>query len=291
VPTIETVQSAPDGRVLGVNPRRLLELPYFLLTNQPLNEVTMAANQSSSPVVMSANADGPIQIVSFAHQKTGAALTFLQIQDGQNLRGLMNGAVHIDTLFGSGQQPYRLPEALYLDASRALVTSFIDISGSSNAVRFAANAQRFTSCKVHKGIEAIQKRLAERKYISVPYWYTLDNGPVTLAASATSNQTITIAQDHHFQLYQLSAVSTGAFNIDIIDAIRGESMIDAPQGTSYGVSSNLIFGSANFPFKFHERRLFQAGQKILITLTDRTGAPNTVYLTFGGCALASRLWR
>lgn len=290
---IPTVIEHPSGNgvVVGVNRKRIAEQPYFLLTNQPNNSVTVLANQASPMQVMTISGEGPAQIVSFAHQKTDVMRVFLQIQDGQVQRGLMNGAIHIDAIMGTGRQPYMLPEALYIDELRSLLVSFTDISTNANAVRIEALCSKFLEQQVDPTLARIRRRMEARQYISTPYWYTLDQGPVTVGAGATVTLPITVGQDHHFQLFQMSAVSTGLFNIDIVDTQKGESIITAPQNQNYAIGSELIVGNANFPFRFHEPVLVQVGQRLIVTLTDRTGAPNTVHLCLGGRALALRMWR
>lgn len=280
-----------DGSIIAVNRRRTREQPYLLQTNPPDNAVTIQANQATPMQICAVSGEGPAQIVSFGHEKTGDCRVFLQIQDGQTQRGLMNGACHIDTVMGTGRQPYRLPEALYIDELRSLQTSFTDISGALNEVRISALATRYMSQQVDPTMDRIRKRLDEKQYISMPFWYTLDEGPVEVGAGATVQSTITVGQDHHFQIFQLSAVSTGLFNINIVDTQRGESLISAPQDVNYAIGSELIIGNGNFPYRFHEPRLVQTRQRLVVTLTDRTGAPNTIHLTLGGRALAVRLWR
>lgn len=280
-----------DGRVLAVNKRRLAEMPYFLLTNPPRNTVEIAANQGSPMNIMMVSGEGPAQLVSFGHEKTADMRVFLQIQDGQMMRGLMNGSVHIDTIMGTGRQPYRLPEALYLDELRSLQITFTDISGAPNTVRVAALCSRFLAQQVDPAMERIRNRLNNRQYLSTPYWYTLDEGPITLGIGATATPQITIGQESHFQLMQMSAVSTGLFDIDIVDTQRGESIISGPQDVHYPIGSDLILGNGNFPYRFHEPRLFQVGQRLVVTLTNRDAAPNTIHLTLGGRALAVRMWR
>jgi len=282
---------ARDGRVLAVNKRRLAEMPYFLLTNPPRNIVAIPANQGSPMNIMMVSGEGPAQLVSFGHEKLDAMRVFLQIQDGQMMRGLMNGSVHIDTIMGNGQQPYRLPEALYLDELRSLQITFTDISGVDNEVRVSALASRFLAQQVDPAMERIRNRLNNRQYMSTPYWYTLDEGPVTIPAGTTITPQITIGQDSHFQLFQMSVVSDGLFDIDIVDTQRGESIISGPLDVHYPIGSELILGNGNFPYRFHEPRLFQIGQRLVVTLTDRSGADNTVHLTLGGRAVAVRMWR
>lgn len=294
-----TIFDAPDGRVIAVNRKRLAEMPYFLLTNPPNNSVAIAANQASLQSVMTLSGEGPAQITAFAAQRTGACLVMLQMQDGMTMRGLMNGAVHIDTIFGNtagaplpGFQPFYLPEALYIDELRSLVVTFTDLSGAANAVRLNMLSSRYLPLLVSPDIEAVRQRLEEKQYVSMPYFYTLDQGDVTLAASATGQFPITVGQDHHFQIYKMMAISDAAFDINIVDTSTGESIIDSPNDGNFPISSNLIMGNANFPFIFHQPRLVQVGQRLLVTLVNRdTLNPNRIFLTLGGRALADRMWR
>jgi hypothetical protein len=294
MPRIPTLVESPrkDGSIIGVNRRRIAEMPYFLMTNTPNNAVVVGANQSSPPQVCTLSGEGPAQIVSFAHQKTGVARVFMQTQDGTTQRGLMNRAVHIDTIMGTGQQPYMLPEALYVDELRSLVVAYTDLSGFANTIRFAGLATRYLHRQYDPTMERIRQRLAERQFLSMPYWYTLDQGSISVAGGATVQQVITIGQDHHFQIMQITGTSTRPYDINIVDPNLGESLFSAPQDQNYAIGSELVVGSANFPFRFHEPRLVRAGQILLVTITDRGGvAPNVINLTLGGRTLALRMWR
>lgn len=288
---LQTILSAPDGRVLGVDRRRIGELPFFLLTNQPNNEIAVGAFQAAGPYSMRLSGDGPAQIISFAAQRTGAARVYLLIRDGKSEQGLMNGACHIDTIFGSAQKPYYLPEGLYIDEGRALKVVITDLTGFQNNVRLLMNTQRYLNIVSDANLEKAKERLKAREFLTLPYFYTFDNGPVTLTALGTSTQSISLLPNFHFQLFQLTSVSTGLFTLDIIDGNTGSSLFDAPQGTHFEVSSGLVCGNGNYPFKLHEPRLYMASQKIIVKLTDRSGAPNTVHLTLGGRNIADRMWR
>lgn len=290
---IPSLIQAPDksGTILGINRKVIAEMPYFLLTNEPNNSVVVPANQSSILNVMTVSGEGPASIVSLAHEKTAAMRVMMMVQDGRTQYGLMNGACHIDTVMGSGAQPYRLSEALYIDERRSVQVAFTDISGAANAVRVCAFASRMLTQQIDTTLTRIRKRMAEQQYLSMPYWYTLDNGPITVGAGLTVQETITVGQDHHFQAFKFSAVNTGLFSVDIIDSQKGESFITAPGGSHYPISSDLLFGNGNFPFVFHEPRLVQVGQRLLVNITDLSGAPNTIHLTLGGRALKVRMWR
>lgn len=288
---IQTMFSAPDGRVVAVNRKRLAEYPYFLLTNQPNNKVTVAARSPSQPISMTLGPDGPGQITALSAKRTDADMrVFLLLTDGRMQRGLMNSACHIDTIFGNGQLPYHLPEALYLPEGRALQAILTDFSGSANDVYLTAITQRYTAEQADISLKAARERMKRREYLTTPYWYTPNAGKIALTANGTATVAIDIASAHHFQLFQMSVVSDGNFSINIVDNSRGESLIQAPQGKNYEIPSFLLFGTANLPFRFHEPRIFSAGQKIILKLTDLSGAANTVWPTFGGRAIATKMW-
>ncbi len=297
MPRIRTLIELPDGQIAGVDPRRLHEIPYNLLTNPPNNFVAIAANSSSTFTALTISGEGPLEVASLAHEKTGGCLVFMQIQDGQTQKGLMNGNVHIDTIFGSGSQPYYLPESLYIDELRSMVINFTDISGAGNQVAVNLNSGRYLSLQVDQHMERIRARLDSKQYLTNPFFYTFDqadaggNGGVIIPAGGTIQRTITVGQADHFKLFKISGVQTSIdYDINIVDTARGESIIDAPNNTSRLIAANLCVGTANFPYYLINPRFVNLGQQLLVTLRDRSGAPNTVHLTLGGQSVADKMW-
>jgi hypothetical protein len=296
---VKTLIEVPDGRILGIDRRRMYERPFALLTNPPANAVAITANQSSAQVSLSVAGAGPLEITGLAAKRTGAALVSLMVQDGRTQRIIMSGAVHIDTIFGNatlagsnGFLPYKLPETLFVDELRSLIAQFTDISGSDNTVYPALHGVRYTKLQNDPRLIRMRQRMAQREYMSLPFWYTFDSrSNVVLTALASGSYPITIGNDHHFDLQTITAVSTGAFSLNLVDSATGESIIDAPSGNNYGVSSELMIGNASYPFKLHEPILFLSSQKLIATITDLSNSGNTIYLTFGGSAIANRQWR
>jgi hypothetical protein len=334
---VPTIIDRADGVVTGVNLKRLNEIPFMLLPNAPNNQLVIPSAQTLQQIVMSISGEGPAQITMLAAERelstsTGqgygghngsypsvaggaspsatsiyVATVLLQIQDGQGTRALMNGAAHIDTIFGNflpGNKAYPLAEALYVDEQRKILISATDLSqappaGSppvavTNNIRPNFIAERLLTRVYDPTTKKARDRMDKRQYLSMPYFYVLDNGFSKLAANGTNTETISLGQDSHFELFQLTAVATGglgSFLINIVDQATGESVFDAPQGVSFPVSSGLVVGNASFPVRLHEPRFFEVGGKLVVTLTDVSGNPNTVYLTLGGRALADRMWQ
>jgi len=288
---METLINAPDGRVIGVNKRMLDFLPFTILTNAPETSVTVPVNITKGPISLTFSGEGPAQIVSFAKQQTGDTKVFLRMQEGRIIRPLMNGAVHINTLFGRGNTPYPLPEALYVDELRRLFVEFQNIAGVSVAVRMAAGCFRATSVEADPTLLMSRKRQDFQQFLSFPYWYTPDEGVIVLTGTTEFEKTITISGSHHFQLMQLMAVSDAAFDVNIIDMNTGEALIQAPLGNTHLVAGETLFGDANYPYCLMTPRLFQTGQKILLKIKNRVAGTNNVYVTLGGRAIADRMWR
>jgi len=294
MPKVKTLIESPNGSVIGVNKKRLLEVPYYLLPNPPFNSVAMAANQGSLPTPMTLSGEGPVQILGSTAQRTGVCRVFISLQDGDSTQALMNGSIHVDTIFGGFgpglTRPYFWPEALYLDEGRSLILTASDISGSANAIRPCFLCSRYLGWESDPGLVRIRNRMEGKQYLSRPFFYTFNSGPITLPGGAAGVGEIDIGQDHHFEMFQLSAVSTGAFSMNIVDANKGESLVVAPQETWYNINSPLFVGNNFFPFRLHEPVFFEARSKINVNLFNLTPAENRIDLTLGGRILALKKW-
>jgi hypothetical protein len=295
-----TIIDNPDGSVAAVNLKRLAEMPYFLCSNSPNNIMQIPASQSVGPLIMSISGEGPAEIHSLACNRLAACKILLQIQDGQTQRALMNRACHVDTIFGNYDtttggkkqfRPYPLAEALYIDEQRAVVIIASDLSGAANTFRPCLQAHRMLTRIADVDLSRARARMDQRQYLTLPYFYTFDDGSILVPAGTTVQAEITIGQDSHFELFQISAVATSPlFDINIQDIGTGEAIVDGPQGNTFPISGNLMTGTAGFPFRFHEPRFINLHSKLLVTITDRSGADNTLFLTLSGRALADRMW-
>lgn len=279
-----TMLMLQGGRVV-LNPERLFYRPAVLLPNQPFNAISMAANGNSGPWAATVSGEGPILVHKLAYEATGALTVLLSLQDGLGNRSLMNGPVHVDTIFGSGQQSFWLPAPLFLMENALLRGQCSDLSGASNSFLPAFIGEQLLK-PVDDKSGAIQKdRLQRRQYIELPYFYTLDTGPASFAGSDTVNGTIAISNEGHFLVTHISRVKTGNFNIDIFEQARNESIVRAPSMQHYPVADTLLCGTGNFPVRLAEPWLIPAGSKLNVTLKDTSGTANKVYLTLAGLFL------
>lgn len=294
-----TVFQSKTGHVLGVNKKRIYETPFFLNTNPPDNVVSVPNGKSSQAASMRVSAEGPMQILQLGARRddvnkfTAVGVT-LVMQDGANSHSLMNAPIHIDNMFGPGGQMYPLPEGLYVDENRALSVVFSDLVPGAGAkkVQITGNAAKYSQVTKDPTLARIRERLRTSQFLSMPYWYTTDSGRVTLPALGSAEVTLQIGFDHNFEIHQLSLVSDGELAVNMIDMAKGESIINAPSNSQYGVNSRLWFGQGGFPFRFHEPVMVFSTQSLLIQLQDLSGlkAGNNVYLALCGRRITVKGW-
>lgn len=305
---IKTLIEAPDasGRILGVNKKRLNEYPVLLDNNPSSNvqvatsngmKIPMLASSPSVPTIIRVSADGPVIVHALGIETLGAATCMLQLQDGRDNTTMMSSAINVACMFGSQGTPLYLPEALYLDERRALTAIFTDISGSANYARPIFHSAKYTEVQADPTMERLKARMGERQYLTMPYFYTfkpsfVQNIPAGMSrvlANATNYEEINIGTDHYFELFGISCTSTGLFGLNIVEADNGDSLIDSINGTNYAVASSCICGNGNFPFKFHESRLFHPNTKLTVTLTDLSGSDNNVAIALIGRIVATQM--
>lgn len=290
---MKTLLNAPDGRVLGVNRRALDFLPFRLVANVPDAIIALQRGGAAPQVAMTINGEGPAQIVSFAAEMIGQQKLSLAIQEGDIVRGLMNGQIHARTIFGdSGRTPYPLPEPLYIDELRRLYLNITDLNETEEpSIRPSASAIKATSVESDPTLIEARKRQNSQQFLTLPYWYTTDDGPIILTGTDEVEKTIIIGNDHHFMLKQLSAYSDAGFLVNIVDAATNESLVQAPLGNNYLVLSRILFGDGNYPYCFRTGRLFETGHKIVVRLRNIVDGTNFVYLTLGGQAVSLKMWK
>lgn len=298
----DTVFPLKDGRIAGINKKRLYEYPAFLGTNPPNMDVTVPLGASSVETPLRVSGEGPIQatLLGAVRDTTHGAVTVrLFGRDGSQAFMCMNAPIHIDNMFGPGGNMYPLPEGLYLDETRAASVIFTDLTGAGTLARIVACGAKYTQLQGDPSLSRIKERLKDSQSLSIPYWYTLNDGPAVLTPLQTAQFVIEIFGDHNFDIHQFSAVSTGQFCINIVRLTNGESIINAPRGTNnlgagssitYPIPSVMLMGTNQYPYRLHEPALVFAGERLLVTLIDTSGSANTIYLALGGVGIKVRDW-
>lgn len=287
----QTVVSAPTGEILAVDKRRLVEVPYFLLTNPTQNIVQVPAFGSVDPISMSVSSEGPAEVIAHAYESTGDFTAVMRVRDGVEQRTIMNTPIHCRCLYGTNFMPYRYPESLLIDEQRVIDIALYDISGAVNNVRVAAQAVRYLEIMDDPKAERLRLRMRRREHLSFPFWYGLEGpGYAELTSGATGNFPITIFDDH-FELHSIAFYGTTSQDIDIqiIDVTKGEPLIDGFGGESYLINAQLIGFTADYAYRLHEPRLLMGNSKLVVQLRNNGITTNRIYIALGGRALARRI--
>ncbi len=277
------------GKPVAQTRRRIT--PNFLGVNAPNNSFTVPANGVSDILTVGVNGGGPVQVSGMSASSTAEALVMMWINDGNRQVDMFNQDLHIGAVFGDNLRPYRLPETLMVDELRRIKIKATNISADDNTFHFCFRTAKNDNIVQDPEGQLCSKRLDNKQRITYPFLYGIDGGAVTLTASGVSENTVTIYEDWHFWLRQLSYFSTGDFLIDVIDSNTGESILNSRGDVHYPNRNTLWVGSNIFPFRLHYPRLYRAGQKLKVRLTDISGDINVVHLAFGGTHISRRMWR
>lgn len=291
VDRFDTIVSSPSGAPIAVDRRKLMEVPYFLMTNPTQNIVALPANGSVAGIMCNVSSDGPAEVLAHASEATGEYTVVMRIRDGAENRQICNAPIHNLLIAGNNLMPYRLPESLLVDEMRGIEMDFADLSGSPNNVRFVSHAVRYLEIMDDPKAERLRTRMRRRQHLSFPYYYGFEGvGYARLAAGAVGNYPITIGEDH-FELMTIAYWGRQGQDIDlqIIDVTRGEPLIDAFGGDYYPINARLLAFDARFAYRLCEPRMIMGGSKLVVQVRNNAVAQNDIYICLGGRALAYRI--
>lgn len=226
-----------------------------------------------------------VQSLVFADLIEGTAVanfTVLLKEVGE-VRELMNRPCHVRTVFGTGQTPALLREPYYFPSQHNISIQATKISGGATSARFYLVGNQYypwspeflrkpESFAQLKGL--IQRWLKRRKSIT-PYWLTTDT-PVDLTAGQTAEFSAKVGDDGSVELFTLAAVATGNFQLQVSEVKTKQLLMNAFITQQNGI------GTANFPTLLPVAYMLPAGYRLRIVIHDVSGAPNSVFLTFGG---------
>lgn len=242
----------------------------------PNNVVTLAANQRSNYLPLTARLDGYYILTKMMAERTGDAT--IRVKDPARGVFWSNNEVHLDTVVGAGGLPGLLdPEKFVLNPTQPLLVDLRDISGAPNVIRLAFGGAKLYYQSAPQA--EVKKFLGQRSLITYPYWQTPDNGAFTIAANGTSQQFATVSSDFDFICYKINAVSDEDFTVEI--KYRGDTLSNNAQ-----IHSNVATGNAQFPYILPQPTMFRRNEIIELNFTNLSPInPNVVYFTMIGRAI------
>lgn len=271
---IPTFIVKPDG---SIEYHPLIEYLRSITFNpDPPNDViNLLAGGRSQLLPFTARDDGHIVLTKMMVHRTGEAT--IRIYDPARKCQWMNNEVHIDTIVGNGGLPSLLVETVFLEATRAILIEFRDLSGAPNAIRFAFGGAKL----YHKSApqDDVRKFLGQKRLLTYPFFMTPDGGAFTLAAGGVSQQFASISSDFDFEIYKINSISDENFTYDIRH--RGDTLSNNAQ-----VHNLVATGTGEFPYVLPQPFVVKRNERLTLNFTNLSAVnPNTVYFTMIGRAI------
>jgi hypothetical protein len=231
--------------------------------------------------------DSDFEFLKSIYQPTSARVR-VKYRDDTNTRFLQKAAQDIRTIGGTslysmapgnptppGFVPFIWPRPYIIAGSTTLTVSAADFSGLISTFRLT-----FHGAKIRPG-----KAPWDRKFKAVvPYVYPINPtgavpGTVTVAANGVQPTAIPTDNDAHFLVYKVVGTRTGACTLTVKDGDRDREWMNQ------AVHFDNFVGNGHFPNILSTPRFVRRGSVIAITLTDLSGAANTVELNLVGVKL------
>jgi hypothetical protein len=215
---------------------------------------------------------------------------FVEIEDPAWRRMLMNRDVPVQHVFGTAQKPLYMRESILLEGDQSLLFRFYNYSTAAPASitpMIEARKWQVESLK-RPEVAAFIEGLRKRKLHIQPYWLTLDNGYIDVAASDMVTQFFTITGDIAFVAFNLYGyVSTTGTLGDTQEYVALE-FFDAKTNRALQIQPttlNTACGTAFNPFHLPAPLICEPASQIRVRIRNLvTNATVRVFLTFHGVA-------
>lgn len=256
---------------LEPNPLLVGTIPYKLTFDEQSGDSTAVIPLNGTiNRSMTNDKSGVISVLNLLGSATSSSY-LVNIYDQQFQQYLANRALHAETIIGTAEYPYELPEELYIGRTQQLRVELTDLSGALNTIRFS-----FEGRKYYFAIEDIVfNRMSSANTISRPYFYTTDNDVALTAGTDIQTAYTTMVANADFMLYKTTIKTSGLCRIKITN-----------MNTGYAYSNSWVlstlFAGSSLHHEVLEPMLFQRKTQLRFDFINMSGAPNNVYITMAG---------
>lgn len=198
-----------------------------------------------------------------------------ELVDNQRRVSLTGRPCHVQTVLGTGQRPFVLPESLPVDKQQPLIVRFYNLEGSERRVRFQIHGQRMYSEQIRDPkLDAYVARRRERNRHMSLYLCPLDIDPL-VGAGSISDYYLTNDTNQYFEIRKITYHTAGPFKFQILD--------EKNNGMQNGwLHATGAIGIAQYPFIYYGPWLVKPGGKVTFRVYELSAAPNQMYITFSG---------
>lgn len=286
-----------QGRVY-LNPAKDWVQPFELSVSKPNQIITLAAGARRGPFSLTAQYDGPIEafyMKAVVYDDADVPVTdynidFLLEHPGKRIQ-FSPRFIPLIACVGDGGRPYVLPETIFIPPVQSLnITLINNDSVNERRVEFVLGGIKFYPNQAPDKIRREVWEYIERRERTYAYLNTLDEEAVLAAGATDDPNFMTIPDNADFEVFKLTAQSTGAFRCRIRDgqndrALTGDKLhssllFGAHQATAGGGG---IGGSGGiFPARWATSWMVRRSVKVQLDLDNLAGVTNTIKPVFGG---------
>lgn len=206
---------------------------------------------------------------------TSSAAFTCRFFDTSTGRDLQNQPIHVRNIAGVALTPFLLPEPLILPCNNRLQCQFAKTTSGTTTMRmYLHGTELFPSTP---NLELV-RRIETRRRITSPMFYTTVTVPALAAGAPGASQSFTIKIGvGHFQMYGVTAVSSGNFRMEVSEVRTRRTLMNGQISQTNGI------GTANYPHLFDVPYTIPEGEELRVTLADLANSgTNTVRLCFFG---------
>lgn len=268
--------------IVGINELKKYVTPWHLVPQNLGNNtgfLAVGANAFAN-LVLSPDQNGPFEGMYLTADMAG--LMNVRIHDAGSNRDLMNRDVLAQTIFTptpGGQNPFALPETLWVEQRHSILMTFTDLSTVVNSVRPVVHGRKFWLRQARPGLgnKFINNRRLQQK-VTTPYFYTTDQAVALAAAAQRTQANISISAEGHFVAYKITLFSDGPFEYRLIDGETGQSTSGA-----IFLNSTQAGGNAANPYILPEPWYIEKNRQIILEMNNLSAlGANRVWFTISG---------
>lgn len=268
--------------IVGLNELKKHVTPWQLVP-QNLNNVTgtlaVPANTTRN-LALNPDQNGPFEGMYMTADTAG--LMNVRIHDSGKNKDLMNRDVLVQTIMTptpGGQNPFILPETLWVEQRQSILMYFTDLSAVANSVRPVVHGRKFWLRQARAGLAnkfVAQRRLQQT--VTTPYFYTTDAAVTLAAAAAGATANISVSAEGHFVAYKITCISDGPFEYRLKDGETGQSL----SGNVF-VAAVQASGTAANPYILPEPWFVEKNRQLILEMNNLNAmGQNRVWFTLSG---------
>lgn len=280
--TLVTVKNQQTGREEEiVNPLKpFINTTWLFCTPaNPNADPAVTLNAAGAPGstfagVMQAFQDAHVSLSRFCDNDIATANYTILLRDLAYRRDLMNAPIHIQTICGDAQQPFVLPETIFLPATNGLQATFANLAAAPFTTRFCG-----VGWKIHY-LDAEKVGVTQFKIerpTNVMFLTTRIN-PLVIPGLTTIEAPIDVPDYGEFEVCKIThyEIAGNPFLFGIRDGASGRLWSNGM------VHSDVGSGNGNFPFKLPEPTIQGRKNVIPMQITNPNVGSITLYLTLTG---------